>query len=170
MCTFKSRNCNIKPFRGYTGIQYQPWSLCKGLVSDNYGLNVHNPLIDDTDYCIYGHREIKVIDTDLDIVFQQSGCSVSSADIESCFQQNQTKMNFTVNGDSYTLDFASMSTKTFEGLQNCSNFFSNMVPRDLWVFLESNFKMHNAVFSLSFHSEMSQVNQKTKTERKIRRV
>ncbi|XP_026065738.1 poly [ADP-ribose] polymerase 12 [Carassius auratus] len=52
------------------------------------------------------------------------GCSVSSADIESCFQQNQTKMNFTVNGDSYTLDFA----------------------------------------------KMSQVNQRTKTERKIRRV
>ncbi|XP_058630217.1 protein mono-ADP-ribosyltransferase PARP12 isoform X2 [Onychostoma macrolepis] len=52
------------------------------------------------------------------------GCSVSSADIEKCYQQNQTSMNFTVNGDGYTLDFA----------------------------------------------KMSQVNQKTKAERKVRRV
>ncbi|XP_016343361.1 poly [ADP-ribose] polymerase 12 isoform X1 [Sinocyclocheilus anshuiensis] len=52
------------------------------------------------------------------------GCSVSSADIERCYQQNQTTMNFTVSSDSYTLDFA----------------------------------------------KMSQVNQKTKAERKVRRV
>ncbi|XP_016108857.1 zinc finger CCCH-type antiviral protein 1 [Sinocyclocheilus grahami] len=52
------------------------------------------------------------------------GCSVSNADIERCYQQNQTTMNFTVSRDSYTLDFA----------------------------------------------KMSQVNQKTKTERKVRRV
>uniref|UniRef100_A0A8C2HUX6 Si:ch211-244b2.4 n=1 Tax=Cyprinus carpio TaxID=7962 RepID=A0A8C2HUX6_CYPCA len=37
------------------------------------------------------------------------GCSVSSADIEKSYQQNQTTMNFTVNDDSYTLDFAKMS-------------------------------------------------------------
>ncbi|XP_048012876.1 protein mono-ADP-ribosyltransferase PARP12 isoform X1 [Megalobrama amblycephala] len=52
------------------------------------------------------------------------GCSVSSADIERCYQQSQKTMNFTVNNDSYTLDFA----------------------------------------------KMSQVNQSTKAERKIRRV
>uniref|UniRef100_A0A673N8E2 Si:ch211-244b2.4 n=1 Tax=Sinocyclocheilus rhinocerous TaxID=307959 RepID=A0A673N8E2_9TELE len=52
------------------------------------------------------------------------GCSVSSADIEKCYQQNPTTMNFTVNGDSYALDFA----------------------------------------------KMSQVNQRTKAERKVRRV
>lgn len=179
-CTFNSNYCNIKPFRE---IQYQFWSPCKGLVCDNYGLNVHYPLIHDTDYCVYGHREIKVIVTDLDIVFQQGGCSVSSADIERCYQQNQTTMNFTVNSDSYSLDFASMSAKTFERLQNLSNVSFCLlykVPHDLWVFLESNFKMHDesndlnmikyAVFSLSFHSEMSQVNQRTKAERKVRRV
>lgn len=46
--------------------------------------------------------------------------------------------------------------------------------------LDSNFKMHyesddlnmikDAVLSLSFHSEMSQVNQRTKAERKVKRV
>uniref|UniRef100_A0A8C2DZV0 Si:ch211-244b2.4 n=1 Tax=Cyprinus carpio TaxID=7962 RepID=A0A8C2DZV0_CYPCA len=57
--------------------------------------------------------------------FQNTGgCSVSSADIERCYQQNQTTMNFTVNSDSYSLDFA----------------------------------------------KMSQVNQRTKAERKVRRV
>ncbi|XP_051748070.1 uncharacterized protein si:ch211-244b2.4 isoform X2 [Ctenopharyngodon idella] len=37
------------------------------------------------------------------------GCSVSSADIERCYQQSQKTMNFTVNDVSYTLDFAKMS-------------------------------------------------------------
>ncbi|KAL1276013.1 hypothetical protein QQF64_035636 [Cirrhinus molitorella] len=37
------------------------------------------------------------------------GCSVSSADIEKCYKQNQATMNFTVNNDTYTLDFAKMS-------------------------------------------------------------
>ncbi|XP_067283326.1 protein mono-ADP-ribosyltransferase PARP12 [Pseudorasbora parva] len=35
------------------------------------------------------------------------GCSVSSADIESCYKSQKT-MNFTVNNDTYTLDFAKM--------------------------------------------------------------
>lgn len=52
------------------------------------------------------------------------GCSVSSADIEKCYQQNQATMTFTVNGDTYTLDTA----------------------------------------------KMNQVNQRTKAERKVRRV
>ncbi|KAK7130254.1 hypothetical protein R3I93_019779 [Phoxinus phoxinus] len=36
------------------------------------------------------------------------GCSVSSADIERCYQQSQVTMPFTVNHDAYTLDFANM--------------------------------------------------------------
>ncbi len=58
------------------------------------------------------------------------------------------------------------------------------MPHDLWVnahdYLDSNFKMHyessdlnmikDSVLSLSFHSEMNQVNQRTKAERKVRRV
>ncbi|XP_077090072.1 uncharacterized protein LOC143741663 [Siphateles boraxobius] len=36
------------------------------------------------------------------------GCSVSSADIERCYQQSQVSMHFTVNHDAYTLDFGKM--------------------------------------------------------------
>ncbi|RXN05149.1 poly [ADP-ribose] polymerase 12-like isoform X1 [Labeo rohita] len=36
----------------------------------------------------------------------RGGCSVSSADIEKFYQQNQATMTFTVNNDTYTLDFA----------------------------------------------------------------
>ncbi|CAM4567007.1 unnamed protein product [Leuciscus chuanchicus] len=36
------------------------------------------------------------------------GCSVSSADIEKCYQQSQATMHFTVNHAAYTLDFAKM--------------------------------------------------------------
>lgn len=79
-------------------------------------MNVHYPLICDTGYCIYGNKEIKIIIADLDIVFQQGGCSVSSADIEKCYQQNQATMTFTVNNDTYTLDFTSMSA---EHLKDC---------------------------------------------------
>lgn len=48
--------------------------------------------------------------------FEQGGCSVSSDDIEKCFQKQQNTMTFTINDDNYTLNFASMSatTKTFE--------------------------------------------------------
>ncbi|XP_050962994.1 protein mono-ADP-ribosyltransferase PARP12 [Labeo rohita] len=38
----------------------------------------------------------------------RGGCSVSSADIEKFYQQNQATMTFTVNNDTYTLDFAKM--------------------------------------------------------------
>ncbi|XP_043093069.1 protein mono-ADP-ribosyltransferase PARP12 isoform X2 [Puntigrus tetrazona] len=40
---------------------------------------------------------------------KKGGCSVSSADIENCYQQNPTTMSFTVNGDGYVLDFAKLS-------------------------------------------------------------
>ncbi len=131
-------------------------------------------------------ERLKSLSLILILIFQQEGCSVSSADIEQCYQQNQATMTFTVNGDTYTLDTASMWAKTFERLQNVSNVYFSLwykVPHDLWVnehdYLE-NFKMHyessdlnmikDAVLSLSFHSEMNQVNQRTKAERKVRRV
>ncbi|XP_051977046.1 protein mono-ADP-ribosyltransferase PARP12 [Xyrauchen texanus] len=41
--------------------------------------------------------------------FKKSGCSVSSADIERCYQQQQKSMTFTVNDDTYVLDFSRMN-------------------------------------------------------------
>ncbi|XP_051544634.1 protein mono-ADP-ribosyltransferase PARP12-like [Myxocyprinus asiaticus] len=37
------------------------------------------------------------------------GCSVSSADIERCYKQQQKTMTFSVNGDTYILDFSRMN-------------------------------------------------------------
>ncbi len=53
-------------------------------------------------------ERLKSLSLILILIFQQEGCSVSSADIEQCYQQNQATMTFTVNGDTYTLDIASM--------------------------------------------------------------
>nr|XP_055047258.1 protein mono-ADP-ribosyltransferase PARP12 [Misgurnus anguillicaudatus] len=40
---------------------------------------------------------------------KMNGCSVSSDDIEGCYQSKQKTMTFTVNGDPYTLDFSRMN-------------------------------------------------------------